>query len=46
MDTRGGESSDQDTERGTAVEFVYRSTAADFEEALRARARRSPAGRA
>ncbi|MCX4973193.1 YcxB family protein [Streptomyces sp. NBC_00620] len=46
MDTRGGESSHQDTERGTAVEFVYRPTAADFEEALRARARRSPAGRA
>lgn len=46
MDTRGGDSSHQDTDRGTAVEFVYRPTAADFEEALRARARRSPAGRA
>ncbi len=46
METRGGDSSDQDTDRGTAVEFVYRLTAADFEEALRARARRTPAGRA
>ncbi|MEZ3181118.1 YcxB family protein [Streptomyces pimonensis] len=46
MDTRGGDPSHQDTGRGTAVEFVYRPTAADFEEALRARARRSPAGRA
>lgn len=45
MDTRGGEPSRQDTERGTAVEFVYRQTVADFEEALRGRARRSPAGR-
>lgn len=36
----------QDTERGTAVELVYRFTVADFEEALRGRARRSPAGRA
>ncbi|BBC34567.1 uncharacterized protein SGFS_058610 [Streptomyces graminofaciens] len=45
MDTRGGESSHQDTESGTAVEFVYQPTAADFEEALRGRARRSPAGR-
>ena len=45
MDTRGGDSSDQDTDRSTAVEFVYRLTAADFEEALRARARRTPAGR-
>ncbi|MCX5558922.1 YcxB family protein [Streptomyces sp. NBC_00038] len=45
MDTRGGDSSQQDTDRGTAVEFVYRPTVADFEEALRARARRSPAGR-
>jgi hypothetical protein len=43
---KGGDSSHQDAERGTAVEFVYRPTAADFEEALRARARRSPAGRA
>ncbi|MGW7363554.1 YcxB family protein [Streptomyces sp. NPDC054841] len=46
MDTRGGDCSHQDTDRGTAVEFVYRPTAADFEEALRARARRTPAGRA
>ncbi|MFE7235582.1 YcxB family protein [Streptomyces sp. NPDC002405] len=46
MDTRGGDPPHQDTDRGTAVEFVYRPTAADFEEALRARARRSPAGRA
>jgi hypothetical protein len=46
MDTRGGDSSPQNTDVGTAVEFVYRATAADFEEALRARARRSPAGRA
>jgi len=45
MDIRGGESSDQGVERGTAVEFVYRPTAADFEEALRGRARRSSAGR-
>ncbi|MFD5521996.1 YcxB family protein [Streptomyces sp. NPDC127066] len=46
MDTRGGDSPRRDTDRGRAVEFVYRQTAADFEEALRARARRSPAGRA
>jgi hypothetical protein len=46
MDTRGGDSSDQDTDRSTAVEFIYRPTAGDFEEALRARARRSTAGRA
>lgn len=46
MYTRGGASSHQNTDFGTAVEFVYRPTAADFEEALRARARRSPAGRA
>ncbi|MFE6547739.1 YcxB family protein [Streptomyces sp. NPDC057746] len=46
MNIRGGDSADQDTDRGTAVEFVYRLTAADFEEALRARARRTPAGRA
>lgn len=46
METRGGDSSDQDTDRGTAVEFVYRLTAADFEEELRTRARRTPAGRA
>ncbi|MER5941177.1 YcxB family protein [Streptomyces sp. NPDC001928] len=45
MDTRGGEFPQQDTDFGTAVEFVYRMTAADFEEALRARARRSAAGR-
>ncbi|KOG07873.1 YcxB family protein [Streptomyces viridochromogenes] len=46
MDTRGGDSIHQNTDFGTAVEFVYRPTAADFEEALRARARRSPSGRA
>ncbi|MFC9249477.1 YcxB family protein [Streptomyces sp. NPDC057136] len=46
MDTRGGDLSPEGTDRGTAVEFVYRPTAADFEEALRARARRTPAGRA
>ncbi|MEU0677562.1 YcxB family protein [Streptomyces sp. NPDC006172] len=46
MDTRGGDSSHQATGRGAAVEFSYRLTVADFEEALRARARRSPAGRA
>ncbi|MGW2781684.1 hypothetical protein ACWC3X_10595 [Streptomyces populi] len=46
MDTRGGDSPQQDTDRGRAVEFVHRPTAADFEEALSARARRSPAGRA
>ncbi|WP_406837948.1 hypothetical protein ACICHK_19755 [Streptomyces sp. AHU1] len=45
MDTRGGDAPRQDTDRGRAVEFVYRPTAEDFEEALRARARRSPAGR-
>ncbi|MGW1211815.1 YcxB family protein [Streptomyces sp. NPDC002499] len=45
MDTRGGDPSQQGTDRA-AVEFGYRLTAADFEEALRARARRSPAGRA
>ncbi|GGZ05032.1 hypothetical protein CP967_16555 [Streptomyces nitrosporeus] len=44
MDIRGGDSTG--TDRDTAVEFVYRLTAADFEEALRARARRTPAGRA
>ncbi|WP_406423919.1 hypothetical protein OH809_04060 [Streptomyces sp. NBC_00873] len=41
-----GDFSHQDTDRGTAVEFVYRLAVADFEEALRARARRTPAGRA
>ncbi|MET7899277.1 YcxB family protein [Streptomyces mirabilis] len=46
MDTRGGDSSDQDTDRSTAVEFAYQPTVADFEEALRGRARRSSAGRA
>ncbi|MFE2018569.1 YcxB family protein [Streptomyces sp. NPDC059499] len=46
MDTMGGDSSQQDIDRGAAAEFVYRPTAADFEEALRARARRTPAGRA
>ncbi|MFF9806912.1 YcxB family protein [Streptomyces coeruleorubidus] len=46
MDIRRGESSQRNTDFRTAVEFVYRPTAADFEEALRARARRSPAGRA
>ncbi|WP_051828117.1 YcxB family protein [Streptomyces bicolor] len=46
MDTRGGESTPQNTDLGKPVEFVYRPTAADFEEALRARARRSSAGRA
>ncbi|MFD4524892.1 YcxB family protein [Streptomyces sp. NPDC058470] len=46
MDTKGGDSSQQGADRGTAVEFNYRLTAADFEEALRARARRSPAARA
>jgi hypothetical protein len=46
MDTRGGDSPQQDTDCGRAVEFIYRPTAEDFEEALRARARRSPAGRA
>ncbi|MFF3406942.1 YcxB family protein [Streptomyces sp. NPDC002742] len=46
METMGGDSPQQDTDSGRAVEFIYRPTAADFEEALRARARRSPAGRA
>lgn len=46
MDTKSGDPSHQNTDSGTAVEFVYRPTAADFEEALRARARRSPSGRA
>ncbi|GGT09176.1 hypothetical protein GCM10010254_32300 [Streptomyces chromofuscus] len=46
MDSKGGDPSHQHTDSGTAVEFVYRPTAADFEEALRARARRSPSGRA
>jgi hypothetical protein len=48
VDTRGGDFSDQDTDRdrSTAVEFVYQPTVADFEEALRGRARRSAAGRA
>lgn len=45
MDIRGGDFSDQDTGRGTAVGLGYRLTAADFEEALRARARRTWAGR-
>ncbi|WP_320777896.1 hypothetical protein [Streptomyces sp. CRN 30] len=49
MDSGGGKPPHQDMERGsvvegTAVEFVYRPTVADFEEALRGRARRSPAG--
>jgi hypothetical protein len=46
MDTMGGDFAHQDTDRGTAAEFVYQPTAADFEEALRARARRTPGGRA
>jgi hypothetical protein len=46
VDTRGGDSSEQDTNRSAAVEFVYQPTVADFEEALRWRARRSSAGRA
>ncbi|MGW1722695.1 YcxB family protein [Streptomyces sp. NPDC002306] len=46
MDTRGGDFSRQDMDRSRAVEFTYQLTAEDFEEALRARARRSPAGRA
>ncbi|MET7368012.1 hypothetical protein ABZS61_19580 [Streptomyces sp. NPDC005566] len=46
MDITGGDLSQQDTDRGAIAEFVYRPTAADFEEALRARARRTPAGRA
>lgn len=46
MDIGGSGFSLQDTDRGTAVEFAYRLTVSDFEEALRARARRSPAGRA
>ncbi|MFM9612653.1 YcxB family protein [Streptomyces niveiscabiei] len=45
MDIKGGESSQQDSERGAAVEFVYVATVADFEEAVRGRALRSPAGR-
>ena len=44
MDIRGGDSLHQNTDRGTAVEFVYRLTVEDFEEALRARARRTVAG--
>ncbi|MFF3612329.1 YcxB family protein [Streptomyces sp. NPDC002580] len=43
--TRGGGSSQEDTDRGAAVELNYRLTAEDFEEALRARAWRSRAGR-
>lgn len=46
MDTRGGDSARQDMDRSRTVEFIYQLTAEDFEEALRARARRSPAGRA
>ncbi|WP_326792739.1 hypothetical protein OHA79_32900 [Streptomyces sp. NBC_00841] len=46
MGTVGGDFSHQDTDHGTAVKFVYRPTAADFKEAFRARARRTPAGRA
>ncbi|MFJ8883667.1 hypothetical protein ACIRJR_09655 [Streptomyces sp. NPDC102402] len=34
-----------DADSGTSAEFVYRLTTEDFEEALRARARRTPAGR-
>lgn len=34
-----------DVDRGAGVEFVYRATADDFEEALRARALRTGAGR-
>ncbi|NEC91655.1 YcxB family protein [Streptomyces sp. SID12501] len=45
MDIGGGESSQQDTGRGTAVEFVYQLVVADFEEAFRGRARRTAAGR-
>ncbi|MGK5627833.1 YcxB family protein [Streptomyces sp. URMC 123] len=51
MSTMSGDFPHQDTDRGpsvrdAAVEFDYQPTAADFEEALRARARRTPAGRA
>ncbi|MEU3049965.1 YcxB family protein [Streptomyces sp. NPDC006984] len=42
MGTRGGDSTDRDS--GTA-ELAYRLTAADVEEALRARARRTAVGR-
>ncbi|MFF2850504.1 YcxB family protein [Streptomyces sp. NPDC058001] len=46
MDIRGGDLSQQDPDGGATVEFVYRPTVADIEEALRARARRTSAGRA
>lgn len=41
----GGDLPESATERGADVEFVYRPTAADFGEALRARASRTAAGR-
>ncbi|MEV6307622.1 hypothetical protein AB0M10_03355 [Streptomyces sp. NPDC051840] len=46
MDAVEGDVVEQDQERRTSAEFVYRLTTEDFEEALRARALRVPAGRA
>ncbi|MFJ8867048.1 hypothetical protein ACIRD6_15010 [Streptomyces sp. NPDC102473] len=50
MESTGGDVTKQHTDSNTdsdaSAEFVYRLTTEDFEEALRARARRTPAGRA
>ncbi|WP_143663806.1 hypothetical protein [Streptomyces sp. rh34] len=45
METRGGDAFASGAERGADVEFVYRPTVGDFEEALRARALQTGAGR-
>ncbi|WP_371624705.1 YcxB family protein [Streptomyces sp. NBC_01116] len=45
MQTKGGDAFAADADRVGSVEFVYRATADYFEEALRARALRTGAGR-
>ncbi|WIY77250.1 YcxB family protein [Streptomyces anulatus] len=45
METRGGDTFAAGTDRVAGVEFVYRPTVGDFEEALRAWALRTGAGR-
>lgn len=45
MELTGGDVVKKDADSGTYAEFAYRLTTEDFEEALRARARRTPSGR-
>ncbi|MFI0930391.1 hypothetical protein ACH4RG_01400 [Streptomyces sp. NPDC021019] len=45
MESKGGDAFAAGADRGADVEFVYRPTVGDFEEALRARALRTGAGR-